>query len=196
MKKLEVKDFITIGLFSALYLVVYALVITILGGIAPIIYFYTGSVMTFILGPVFMLFVSRTQKKYSVFIFNMIVLLVLWAMHGGMIAVLAVGIPLAAIAEAFASKGNYKNYKLNTISYVFFSLWAMSMYSLLWLHKEKMLEEMVAYDYGETYISSMERLISPGVYISIIISIIVMAILGSLLGRRLLKKHFIRAGIA
>lgn len=195
MKKFEVKDFITIGLFAAIYIVMFMIIMTILGGLSPVIYLYTASLIAFILGPVYMLFLSKIQKKLSVLIMGAILILIIWAMTGGLWTVLVIGLTLSVLAELSASKGNYKSFKFNALSYMFFAMWPMSVYSNFWIFKEKMISQTASYGYGDQYVETLKSLISTPVYISMVVAIIIMALLGALLGKKMLKKHFIRAGI-
>lgn len=59
--KLQVKDLVTIGIFSAIYFVV-NLIIMICGGISPIIWIFMPAFIALLSGVIFMLMIEKVQN--------------------------------------------------------------------------------------------------------------------------------------
>ena len=195
MEKLKVKDLISIGLFAAIYLVIFFIGITVLGA-SPYTYFFGGAAVALVAGPVFMLFVARTEKRFAILILGVLITTLIALMFGGMWTVLLIGYAAAVSAEAVAAIGKYKSFKLNTLSYILFSYWPFGVYSAFWILKDRMIQSVEQGNYGEGYADALMSLTTPGMMLGMIVAVIVCAVIGSYLGKALLKKHFQRAGIA
>lgn len=195
MEKLKVKDLISIGLFTAIYLVIFFAGITFLG-VTPYTYFFSGAVISIIAGPIFMLFEARTAKRFSVLIMGVLITTLIALMFGGMWTVFLFGYLASILAEVVASIGKYKSFKLNTLSYILFSYWPFGVYGAFWILKDRMLETVEKGNYGDGYAEALAALTTPGMMTSMVIAVIICASIGAFLGKALLKKHFERAGIA
>ncbi len=191
--KLEVKDFISIGLFSAIYLVLYlALIITL--GMVPVIYFFIAAISNLIMGTIYTLFISKVGKKYSVAIMGSLIVLIVSFMTGVVWTKLVFGLGAVALAEFFVSRGEYKSFKLNTISFVCFGFLLFGTYASFWILKDEFMQMLIEHS-GTEYADIIATFINPTMLIVIIVVTIIGAIAGSFIGKGLLKKHFERAGI-
>ncbi len=77
--KLKIKDLISIGIFTAVYLVIF--IIVIMGtGFAAVVYFFSPAINALLLAPIFMLFIARTPKRYAIVIMGFIVAAVIAVM--------------------------------------------------------------------------------------------------------------------
>ncbi|MDD3394404.1 MAG: MptD family putative ECF transporter S component [Anaerotignum sp.] len=195
MEKLKVKDLISIGLFGTIYLVIFFVGISVLGG-SPYTYFFGGAVVSLVAGPVFMLFIARMGRRFSILILGGLITTLIALMFGGMWTVLLIGYVSAIIAEVVAAIGKYKSFRFNTLSYIFFSYWPFGVYSAFWILKDKMRQSVESGNYGEGYADKLDALTTPGMMLGMILAVIVCATISSFLGKALLKKHFERAGIA
>jgi len=192
-EKMEIKDLISVGIFGAIYLAIFMISITVVG-MVPKIYFFAGAVSSLFLGTIYMLFVSRTGKKYSILMMGVLIVTIMGLMMGGLWTVFVFGYGVVIIAEIIASIGNYKSFKLNTLSYMVFALFPFGVYSAFWVMKDQMLE--MSKPYGDIYVTTLEKLINPTTLIYAIIATLICAMIGSLIGKKILKKHFEKAGIA
>ena len=65
--KLNTKDFIIAGAFAALYIALFFALATVMGFV-PIVYIFTPFVLSVVLGPVYMLYVTKISKPWAVMI--------------------------------------------------------------------------------------------------------------------------------
>lgn len=194
MEKLKVKDLISIGIFTAIYLVIFFAGIT-LSGITPYTYLFSGALVSIVAGPVFMLFQSKNGKPFAILIMGGVITTLIALMFGGMWTVFVVGYLASILAEIVFRIGKFKSFKLNTLSYILFSYWPFGVYGAFWVLKDRMIETVKKGNYGEGYAESLQALTTSGMLISMIVAVIICASLGAFLGKILLKKHFKRAGI-
>lgn len=192
-EKMEIKDLISVGIFGAIYLAIFMVAIS-LTGMMPKMYFYGGAISSIFLGTIYMLFISRTGKKFSVLMIGILVVTIMAFMMGGLWTVFVFGYAAVVVAEIIASMGNYKSFKLNMLSYMIFSLFPFGVYSSFWIMKDKMLEMTKAY--GEEYVVILNDLINPQTLLFAIGATLICAAIGAIIGKKLLRKHFERAGIA
>jgi len=115
-KGLSVKDLVTTGIFTALMLV-----FTMAGGMFfaanPILTFYMPMGCALLCGPVYLLLVAKVHKRWSITVLGVIVgfFFFVTGMHWSM----ALGnAGMGIIADITAGFGNYKNKKLNALSYM------------------------------------------------------------------------------
>ena len=110
-KKLKVKDLVSIGVFAVIYFV---LIFGIgMMGMIPILFLIYPIVLGIITGTVVMLFMTKVQKPWALFIFGMISPLVMFA-AGHTYVVLVLSLIVMIIAELIRKIGNYNSFKYNT----------------------------------------------------------------------------------
>ncbi|MCH4167922.1 MAG: MptD family putative ECF transporter S component [Streptococcaceae bacterium] len=191
-QKLNVKDLINIGLFTALYFICYFT--AGMTGFIPVMMLLLPFLIGLVGGIPIMLFLTKVPKFGALSIMGIIVLLLMFFMgHPWMI--LAFGIPVVLFGDWIASRGNYKQWHLLVAGYTIFSLWPIgAMYPLIFM-KETYLKSLEG-GYGTEYTNALDNLFSGAVVPFIVIGGILGSILGAYLGRAVLKKHFKRAGIA
>ena len=90
--------------------------------------------------------------------------------------------------------GKYQSGSSTMLSYAIFSLWPCNSLLQMLLMKERYME-MVVKEMGENYGSAIEKLLSVQNMIIVYVCTFLFALLGAFLGRKLLKKHFEKAGI-
>lgn len=192
-KKLEVKDLINIGVFTALYFVVFFAVSFI--GYIPILLVLLPLICPIAAGIPFMLFLSKTKKFGMVTI--MAVILGLLSMLMGRPWVAAVIALAAGLMSDFILKaGNYKNLKACILSSGVFSFWMMSMILPMFFgYRDNYLASLVS-AYGQAYTDTIAGLTPDWMFYVLSALCFVGGIIGGLLGALVLKKHFKKAGMA
>lgn len=192
--KLKVKDLVTIGIFSTIFIV-----LMLLGGV----FFATNPVLTFLMplgaallpGPVYLLLLAKVPKRGVITILGFLVGVIMFitGMHWSM----AVGfIILGIIADCISKIGKYKNIKLTIISYSLLMLSNTTSYIMFFLDQKTYLKYMLKNStadpaYFQTMIKTGESWMLP----AIIIGTIIIAFISGLIGKKLLKKQFKKAGI-
>lgn len=190
-KKLKVKDLVSIGVFGVIYFV---LLFGIgMMGIIPILFLIYPTVLGIIAGTVVMLFMTKVQKPWALFIFGMISPLVMFA-AGHTYVVVVLSLIVMIIAELIRKIGNYNSFKYNMLSYAVFSIWICSSMMQMLLVKEKYLEMSIEM-MGKDYVDAMEKLITYPHMALVALGAFLGGIIGAYIGKALLKKHFEKAGI-
>ena len=189
-KKLKVKDLVSIGVFCVIYLVL--LFGVGMMGIIPILFLIYPTVLGIVAGTVVMLFMTKVQKPWALFIFGMISPLVMFACgHTYVLVVLSLIVMI--IAELIRKIGNYNSFKYNMLSYAVFSTWICSSLMQMLLAKEKYIE--LSMMMGKDYVDAMEKLITYPHMALVALGAFLGGIIGAYIGKALLKKHFEKAGI-
>ena len=190
-KKLKVKDLVSIGVFAVIY---FALMFGVgMMGMVPILFLIYPTVLGIIAGTVVMLFMTKVQKPWALFIFGMISPLVMFA-AGHTYVVVVLSLIVMIIAELIRKIGNYNSFKYNMLSYAVFCIWICSSMMQMLLAKEKYLEMSIEM-MGKDYVDAMEKLITYPHMALVALGAFLGGILGAYIGKALLKKHFEKAGI-
>lgn len=190
-EKLKVKDLVTIGIFAVIYFIVMFGVGMI--GMIPILFLIYPTILGIVSGVIVMLFMAKEQKPWALFIFGMLTPLVMFVMgHTYVVPVHALVVML--IAELVRRGGNYRSFKYNAIAFGIFNMWICGSLMQMLLAKEKYLEMCAMM--GSDYTQALEKLITYPHMAIVYAGAFVGGIVGAWIGRAMLKKHFIKAGIA
>ncbi len=189
---LKMKDLVSIGIFGLIYLAL-TFVIAMLG-IVPILIYIIPIAMSVISGVVVLLFMAKVSKPWALFIFGMITPLAMFA-GGHTYIVPLVAVIFVGAAEFIAKKGSYTSLKYNIMSYVVFSCWMAGSLMEMIVLKDKYIAGQVA---GGLSLETVNKLVSLISWTSILIVLLctfVGGIVGAIIGKKMLKKHFEKAGI-
>lgn len=187
--KLTTKDLITAGAFGAIYLVLLTVLSSVLT-IVPVLFLATPLIAGIILGTVYMLYaakVGRTRSNPGVGVSGRgnylygnnlpLIFSVIWGI----------------IAEIIAARKRNSASAL-AASYVVFNLTSMGPFFALILAKDAFLESCSGY-YGAEYVATLDKLTPSWIVIVLIVLALAGGLIGGLFGRRILKKHFVKAGV-
>lgn len=190
--KINVKDLINVGIFTALYFVTYFAVGCI--GYIPIFMVFLPFVATIVTGIPFMLYLTKVNKFGMITITGIIVALGMFATGHGW-PMLLIGISTGVISDLIFKSGKYKSWGKTVAGYIVFSLWCIGAMLPMWVMRDEYFSTMRE-GYGDTYTDTLMNLMSGWMLLVLIVSAIIGATLGAFLGRKVLNKHFKRAGIA
>lgn len=189
--KIDVKDLINIGLFTAVYFIFIAPPGIL--GIIPIFMLLLPAMIGLVGGIPVMLLITKTQKFGALTICGVVVSLILAIMgHPWMALILSV--PVIVIADMVMAMGQYKSWKLNSIGYIIFSFWPIGNLLPFYFMRNSYLA-FIQDKYGTDYEATVEGLFSIGMIPIILITTIIGAWIGAYIAKGILKKHFKRAGI-
>ena len=191
---LNSKELITIGVFSVLLLMCAMITGGPFATIPTLTFFYpVGAAI--LAGPVFMLFVAKVPKVSGLMIVGVVLCILgtLTGMHWGMNFGYLV---FCCIAAFVASLKDFKNMVLNVIAYIIYSLGPMGTYLVFFFNRQSWISFMLNKGTQQDYIDQMNSVASTQMIISMILGTVIVALLSGLLGVRLMKKQFIKAGIA
>lgn len=192
-KGLTVRDLVTIGIFTAVYVVVF-----LVGGMVfapnPVITFYMPIGCALVCGPIFLLLVARVPKHGPIIILGLLIGLLMFAtgMHWMMNTAYIV---LGIVADLVAGVGKFKSIKLNILAYIIFALPPVGSYVMFFLDKAVWAKSIMAGGTEQSYVDTMIASGPNWLLPVIIVGTIIAALLSGLLGRVLLKKQFEKAGI-
>ena len=189
-KKLKGKDLINIGIFSAIYFVV-IMALAMLGFI-PIFMPTYSVLMPLFGGIVFMLFLTKVKKFGMVYIMTIIMGLLMW-LTGMSYYALVIGLITGLISEFILKKGEYKSAKCSILAHAVFCFWIVSNYIPLFFFADKYWS--TRQNFGQEYIDALTKMFPKWMFPVHIALCFGFGILGGLLGRKILKKHFAKAGI-
>ena len=192
--KLQTRDFISVGIFS----LIYSVVAFVIGGIAqmtPVTFPFMPMIVALFTGTVFMLYVAKIPKKGALSILGIIAGLLLF-ITGMFWMMSAFFIVLGIVADYICASSKFKSFKKNMLAYCVFALSPMGAYIPMALMPAQFDEFMNR----KGDVSSFSGVISAigadwWALPLMILGTILCAVVGALIGKRLLKKHFEKAGI-
>lgn len=191
-KRLQGKDLINIGIFTALYYLI-VMGVAMLGFI-PIFIPLLSVLCPLVGGIPFMLFLTKVRKFGMVTIMG-ILLGLLMAMGMG-IWDIPTGIVFGLLADLIFKSGNYQSRKKSILGYGVFCIMIIGNFIPIFLNREAYAQNLISGGYGEEYAQKLMAYLPGWIFPVLLLCCFVFGVLGGLLGRKMLKKHFERAGIA
>lgn len=190
-KKLQIKDLMTVGIFTALYLVV--IFATMMLGYLPIVIPFLGGIMAIFGAIPFILYISKVDKFGMVSLMGTLSGIVFFLMGSGII-VLLFGIVFGLLADLVMRFGNYKDMKKSILGYAIFSLWDVGFSIRMYIDRTNFFASQLE-SYGKDYVDTLMSLTPSWTLPAIIIITFISGIVGAKLGMSMFKKHFMRIGI-
>ncbi len=192
-KKMSVKDLVTTGIFSAIFLV-----FTMVGGFIfasnPVLTFCLPCCIALLTGPIYLLLIAKVQKKGSITILG--ILMGFFIFITGMYWLWAIFyIVLGIVGDLIASTKQYKSVNVNILSFVVFSLNPLGSYMMLWIDRTSYFSYLTSKGTEQTYVDIMGSTAQSWMLPVMVLSILIAAIISALVGKLLLKKQFEKAGI-
>ena len=192
-KSLTVKDLVTTGIFSAIFLV-----FTMIGGIFfapnPVLTFYMPMGAALLCGPVYLLMIAKVQKRWSVTILG-IIMGIIWFVTGMHWAFSLGYIGMGIIADLVAGAGDYRNKAVNLLSYMLMSLGGVYTYVVFFIDPQGWASTMLENGTEQSYIDTMSASAPSWLLAVIMIGTLAIAAFSGWIGGKLLKKQFEKAGI-
>lgn len=191
--KLKAKDFITVGIFTAIILVV-EFACGMLGYIHPFIV-ASYVIMIPLVGAIpMMLFYTKVQKFGMITIMSILIAIMMFVLGMGFL-----GAPLiiiaGVVADLIAKSGKYKSFKKTMISYGVFCLWICANYFPVIVTAESYRQDLIDEGYSAEYCNNLFLAINYKTIGILLILCFVFGCLGALIGKAVVKKHFEKAGI-
>ncbi|UTR16545.1 MptD family putative ECF transporter S component [Salipaludibacillus sp. LMS25] len=189
--KLTNKDLVTVGIYTAIY-VVSMMVVGFLGFIPVFIPLMT--ILVPILGGIpFMLFLSKTKKFGMITLFSTINGIVMFVAGMG-IYVAITGFVFGFLADLIVKSGQYESSKKALFGYCVFTLWLFGNFLPFYVGREAQLA-MMTEGYGQEYVNALSTLMPINLAPVMFVACFIFALVGGVIGKAACKKHFERAGI-
>jgi len=191
--KLKAKDFITIGLFTALLFVV-EFACGMLGFIHPYIVASYVILIPLVGSIPMMLFYSKIDKFGMLTIMSVLMAIIMFVTGMGWL-----GAPLIIIAglvaDLIAKSGGYKSVKKTVLSHGVFCLWICANYFPVIVTADSYRQDLLDGGYSAEYCDNLFRAINSKTIAVLLILCFIFGIIGAYLGKAVVKKHFEKAGI-
>ncbi|MEE0954262.1 MAG: MptD family putative ECF transporter S component [Eubacterium sp.] len=192
-QKLKARDFITIGIFTALLWVV-QMVVMYLGFLSPFIIAGYAVLIPIVTGIPMMLYYCKIEKFGMLTITSVIVAILLFIFGMGFLGA-PICIAAGVFADLIAKSGNYKSGKKTVISYGVFCLWVSASYLPLVLTADSYKQSLLDGGYEAAFVNQLFTLVTPKTYPIIIGLCFVSGVIGALIGKAVVRKNFKKAGI-
>lgn len=192
-KGLTVKDLVTVGIFTTLFLV-FALVGGIFFAPNPVLTFYMPIGSALLCGPVYLLMLAKVQKRWAVAILGTI-LCIVWFVTGMHWAMALGYLVMGVIADLAAGSGNYQSRKINSLSYILLSLGGTASYLVFFANPDGWARTMLGNGTEQSYIDAMRSAGSAWILIVMLAGTVLAAALSAFVGCKMLNRQFEKAGI-
>lgn len=192
-KKLTTKDFITVGIFTALLFVV-EFACGMLGYIHPYIV-ASYVIMIPLVGSIpMMLFYTKVEKFGMISIMSVLIAIIMFVTGMGFL-----GAPLiilsGVIADLIAKSGKYKSFKKTALSHGVFCFWICANYFPVIVTAKSYKKDLVDAGYSTEYCDNLFRAINSKTIAVLLILCFVFGCIGAYFGKSVVRKHFEKAGI-
>ena len=192
-KGLTVKDLVTVGIFSALFLV-FALIGGIFFAPNPVLTFYMPVGSALLCGPVYLLMLAKVHKRWAVTVLGAI-LCIVWFVTGMHWAMALGYLIMGIVADIVAGSGKYISKKINSISYILLSLGGTGSYLVFFANPDGWAKTMLGNGTEQSYIDTMRSTGTMWILVIMLAGTILAAVLSAFIGCKMLKKQFEKSGI-
>ena len=192
--KLTAKELINTAIFSVVFaLIVFVCSMTV--GMIPVVFPFLVPICMVPCGIVWVYMRVKTPKAFSILIQCAILTLMLFIVGSAWFIVLGMLVG-GVLAEIISGIGKYKNFTLNTIGYAAYGLaFNFGGFALILFAREYYREFMAGNGMESDYMITLLDFFSLPVFLVTTALTIVTAVVGMALGKKLMKKHFEKAGI-
>lgn len=191
--RIQPKDLITVGIFSAIMMVV-CFAASMLGFI-PIFIPLLSVCVPLVGGIPFMLFLTKAQKFGMVTIMGIIVGILTGLLGMGVWVILTMSV-FGLVADLIMRSGEYKSAVKSIIGYGVYSLGMIGNYIPIVFARDSYGEMLLGSGFSQEYVDTMMGYMPDWSLLPLLAASFVSGIVGALIGKALMKKHFVRAGIA
>lgn len=191
---LKSKDVITLGIFSLLYAVVLFAFAAAMG-MFPITFIFYATLGAIPCGVIYMYVVTKIPKPGAIVIMTAVISGI-YFLIGTYGAAPLYGVAGGVLAELVSYSGKYKSFWKNTTGYIIYtaSLWFGFMSPMV-LATDAYIKQALAGGYAQDYITGMVNFINGPLFFVALAGTAAGGLFGALFGRKMLKKHFEKAGI-
>lgn len=194
-ERLTIKDYITIGIFTVLQLLVSMVASSVTMPFMTFCLLFGNSVSALLAATVYLLMIYRVGKP-GTFLVSGLLQLVLYLVMGFPQMALAL-VPAVLLAELCLSLGGYtKNFQTVALSWSIYSaIYGLHGAVMLWVFGKSYMETTFVDMFSPAQLTAMINFYySPWLIFAIIAVTFICGYVGCLVGWRLMKKHFIKAG--
>jgi len=192
--RFSARDLVNVAIFAVIYFVI-VFVIAMLGIISPLVMLITLPLGVIAAGIPYLLFLTRVRHAGMVTLFGVVIGL-LYLMMGHPLISTVVTVVASLLAELILSAGKYRSKWAGIGAYTAFSLWFVGPWIPLFVNRAEYLRSPGMAAMGPDYVARFDQIVTVPALLGVFAATLVCGLLGGLLGSALLRKHFVRAGLA
>lgn len=189
--KLQGKDLINIGIFTAIYFIVIFAAASI--GFIPIFIPLISVIVPLVGGIPMMLFFSKI-KKFGMLTICGVLLGIIMLLTGRGWWCIPTGVIFGLISDFMMKACDYKNAKREVLIHGVFSMWVIGAFIPIVVTRDAYYQNLLP-GYGQEYADTLMAYMPDWILPVLLIAAFVSGLVGGLIGRKIFKKHFERAGI-
>ncbi|MCR5213988.1 MAG: MptD family putative ECF transporter S component [Eubacterium sp.] len=189
--KLNVKDLINVGIYTAICSVIMCLVA--MTGVIPIMMLLLVVIAPVLVGIPYMLFLTKVSKFGMILIMNILTGILMWV-TGMSYYALIVGTVTGLIAEFVYKSGDYKSKNKGILTYAIANINLWANYLGIFINSEAYFS--TRQQFGQEYIDSLTKLLPMWMCPVLLVVDFIFSLIGGWIGTKVLRKHFEKAGIA
>ena len=188
-KAYRVKDLIVTALLAVCAVLIYMLCAVL--SFSPYTMLAVSPLWSLLAGITYFLTAVKTKRPWAMFIFC--TLTGIYGFYPPMMICCAVA---GVISALISRKTGCTNRKSLTVSYIIFMVTAaISGMYIPFLFFSKQTLEQYAEMFGADYLGILQTLVSPVIAVVMLIVVAICAFFGAVIAQKLLKKHFVKAGV-
>ncbi|MDR3359116.1 MAG: MptD family putative ECF transporter S component [Bifidobacteriaceae bacterium] len=191
--RFSARDLVNVAVFGVIFLVV-AWSISMLGVISPVVWLVTLPLEIVACGIPFALFLTRVKRGGLVAVFGLIVALFFLLAGNTLISSLGI-VALGAAADLIFRAGGGGKWA-SILAYTVFSLGFFTPFLPVLFDREAYFASSTWTDMGAAYTAAANALLTGPVLGLMAGAVLVAGFAGGLIGAAILRKHFVRAGLA
>lgn len=191
MNSLKVKDLLLIGLLALCYILIQSVGSVL--GFSPYTYLAAFPLVGLLSGILIFLLMAKVPKKGAFLIYTIVSALVF--LMSGWIWLCILTALAGIVSELVFAKMGYKNKKATTIAHMLRHFaFAFGSYIPYLFYGQQYIEKYSEI-YGQEYMELSVGLITPLSTVILMIINLIFAFVGALIAMKLMKKHFVKAGM-
>lgn len=191
-ERFDVKDLINIGVFGALYIILYSAVSFV--GMIPVCMLIIEFLCPIIAGIPLMILITKTKHFGNITILGVLVTLFMLVM-GKPLPCIGFGLLAGVSADLLLMAGGYQSKMWTRLAFGAFNMWCMGMFiTLFFSFRDDYLASYSA-SYGDVYIEKLANLTPAWMFYVLFVATFIGGIVGAFFNEKVLKKHFVKAGI-
>ena len=187
--KLQGKDLINIGIFTAIYFIVIFAAASI--GFIPIFIPLISVIVPLVGGIPMMLFFSKI-KKFGMLTICGVLLGIIMLLTGMGWWCIPTGLIFGLISDFMMKACDYKNAKREVLIHGVFSMWVIGAFIPIVVTRDAYYQNLLP-GYGQEYADTLMAYMPDWILPVLLIAAFVSGLVGGLIGRKIFKKHFERA---
>ena len=188
--KLNTKDLINVGIFTALYLVASCFPSAI--RFVPFLHLAMAPLVALITAPIFLLYLAKVPKPFAITICGVICSSLVGLLVYANIYSFIICLMIFLLAEFVAYLNKYKKFKM---SFYIASFWTLGVGGISFFFPNYFIELSVNGGYEKVWAEGCVAISTPLNFILVILATIICSFISIKFTERLFKKHFKKAGI-